>query len=268
MKVKASLAAGELAVWVPDGGLAEGPLAELLGGVLESVLDLGRRLVAPRDLPARIAENIGREPLAGVRLHALLALLQAFPQHAATRAALLAACLDVHPELRFRGAVALGAEGHETLFALATAEASDDAFALRAVRALGDALTPGRAEIALRRALAARHGRTAETCAEALGRRGDASSEGVLLAAVTSADARVALAAVRALGRVGTAAAVPALRALTSSWLSGLSGAARQAVAEIQARLPGAAPGQLTIADQAAGALSLATEPGRLTLSE
>lgn len=268
VKVKASLADGSLAVWVPDGGLAEGALAEVLGGALESVLDLGRRLVAPRDLPGRIAENLGREPLAGVRLQGLLALVHGFPQHPASRAALLAACRDVSPELRFRAAAALGAEGHGTLVALATGEAADDSLSSRAVLALGDALSLGQAETALRRALEGRRSRTAHACVEYLGRRGDAGSEGAILQALECADPQIALAAVRALGRVGTAAAVPSLRDLATSWLSGLSGAARQAITEIQARLHGAAPGQLTIADGEAGALSLATEPGRLSLAQ
>ncbi len=45
--------------------------------------------------------------------------------------------------------------------------------------------------------------------------------------------------------------------------------AARQAIAEIQARLAGAEPGQLSLAGGEAGALSLADgEPGRLTLAD
>jgi hypothetical protein len=43
----------------------------------------------------------------------------------------------------------------------------------------------------------------------------------------------------------------------------------RQAIAEIQARLAGAAPGQLSLAGGEAGALSLADgEPGRLSLAD
>ena len=43
----------------------------------------------------------------------------------------------------------------------------------------------------------------------------------------------------------------------------------RQAIAEIQARLAGAEPGQLSLAGGEAGALSLADgEPGRLTLAD
>jgi hypothetical protein len=46
-------------------------------------------------------------------------------------------------------------------------------------------------------------------------------------------------------------------------------GAGRQAIAEIQSRLAGAAPGQLSLAGGEAGALSLADgEPGRLSLAE
>jgi len=48
-----------------------------------------------------------------------------------------------------------------------------------------------------------------------------------------------------------------------------LQRAGRQAIAEIQARLAGAEPGQLSLAGGEAGALSLADgEPGRLTLTD
>jgi len=48
---------------------------------------------------------------------------------------------------------------------------------------------------------------------------------------------------------------------------SAFSRAARQAIAEIQARLPGASPGQLSMASGEAGSLSLVEdERGRLSL--
>ena len=92
--------------------------------------------------------------------------------------------------------------------------------------------------------------------------------EGLLVEALASEDAQVAVAAAVAVGRAGTVAAVGPLREAAERG-GDLRRAARQAVAEIQARLTGAAPGQLTLAGGEAGALSLAEgEPGRLSLAE
>jgi hypothetical protein len=63
---------------------------------------------------------------------------------------------------------------------------------------------------------------------------------------------------------------VPALREAAEAG-GDMRRAARQAIAEIQARLTGAEPGQLSLAGGEAGALSLADEagaPGRLSLAE
>jgi len=65
-------------------------------------------------------------------------------------------------------------------------------------------------------------------------------------------------------------AAVPPLKdaAETFSHDPDLVRAARQAIAEIQSRLPGASPGQLSLADAEAGQLSLAqAEAGQLSLA-
>lgn len=80
----------------------------------------------------------------------------------------------------------------------------------------------------------------------------------------------VAGVAARGLGQVGTARAVPALRALEKRGDRELAPAARQAIAEIQARQIGAEHGQLSLAGTEAGALSLVTaeEPGRLSLAD
>ena len=76
------------------------------------------------------------------------------------------------------------------------------------------------------------------------------------------------MAAARALGRVGTTAAVVTLKeAEAQAREADFSRAVRQAIAEIQARLPGASPGQLSIASGESGTLSLVEdERGRLSL--
>jgi hypothetical protein len=68
---------------------------------------------------------------------------------------------------------------------------------------------------------------------------------------------------------VGTAAAVLPLKEAADGLFPGeLRRAARQAVAEIQSRAQGAAPGQLSLAGGEEGRLSLAQEGGELSLAE
>jgi hypothetical protein len=147
-----------------------------------------------------------------------------------------------------------------------------DECAARAVAALGDRLPGERAEVVLRRALGgAGRPQTARACLEALALLGRTEAEDVILEALRHEDAVVAVAAAQALGKVGTVAAVPALHEAMAPRGGLLGSAGRQAIAEIQARLRGAAPGQLTLAGGEAGALSLADEagePGRLSLAD
>ena len=90
-----------------------------------------------------------------------------------------------------------------------------------------------------------------------------------MIEALRSEDPQVQVAAARALGRAGTVAAVAALREAMPPHGDLLRSVGRQAIAEIQARLAGAEPGQLSLAGGEAGALSLADgEPGRLSLAD
>ena len=78
------------------------------------------------------------------------------------------------------------------------------------------------------------------------------------------------IAAAIALGRVGSTAAVLPLKQTAERFSSDpqLSQATRQAIAEIQSRIPGASPGQLSLAGAEVGQLSLAqAEAGQLSLS-
>lgn len=96
------------------------------------------------------------------------------------------------------------------------------------------------------------------------------ASEASLLPWAENAVTEVAAIAAGALGRLGTVAAVPVLRALEARGEPELSEVARQAIAEIQARLESAAAGQLSLAGSEGGALSLAPEGevGRVSLAE
>ena len=289
------------------GTRAEGPMPavgndyvvrpEHLHEVLAEVLALARRLAPPEDVAQRLADNLKTEPVAGVRRQCLTALAREFGHHPAAREALLAACEDPDAEVRLRAGIALGGEGWETLLALAGGEGAEDRITAQAVAALGSHLTTPQAQEVLGRALRTRREATARAClltlggrrraavstlakvlavetpglasaaADALGETGDAAAEVPLLAALRGPHAAVRLAAARALGRAGSVAAVLPLKEAERED-SALRAAARQAIAEIQARLAGAAPGQLSLAAAESGALSLADDhPGRLSLA-
>jgi hypothetical protein len=265
--------------------------------VLPAVLALAGRLVAPEDVPRRLADNLESEPVAGVRLQVLATLAREFPDDPATREALLAAREDPDAEVRLRAGIALGPEGRDVLLAIAGGEGAPDETTERAVVALGFFLTADAAQGILRNALRTRREATARAClgalgqrrgagvvatlakvlavekpelaaaaADALGATGDASAERALLAALGSPHEPVRVAAARALGRVGTTAAVLPLKGLEAR--DGAARAtARQAIAVIQSRVAGAAPGQLSLAGGESGQLSLASEEqGRLSL--
>ncbi len=271
---------------------------EHLGEVLAEVLSLARRLATPEDAARRLADNLKTEPVASVRLQCLATLAREFTDHPATGEALLAASEDPDAEVRLRAGVALGPKGRDVLLAIAGGEGAEDATTERAVLALGYYLTTEKAQGILRNALRTRREATARACLRALGqRRGagivatlakvmavetpelaaaaadalgatdDVGAEGPLVVALGSPHAKVRRAAARALGRVGTTAAVVSLKERESRD-GAVRAAARQAIAEIQSRARGAAPGQLSLAGGESGQLSLAPgEEGRLSLA-
>jgi len=265
---------------------------------LQRVIALARRLAAPTDVPLRVAENLKHEPEGDVRLRLLTTLSREFPDLPLTREAQLAARDDPDPEVRLQAGIALGPEGADTLVHLAHGEGAEDATTRRAVAALGMRLTTAAALSILSGALRTRHAATASACIGVLGARGGGegvarlqkvlavegpelaaaaaaalanalagSAETALVAALDHRDTKVRIAAAQALGAVGTVVAVSRLK-LAEAQDPPLRAAARQAIAAIHSRLPGAAPGQLSLAGGEAGRLSMATEAdGRLSLS-
>jgi hypothetical protein len=253
--VDASLADGRLDVRIRESGFSSGNRGRV-PAILARVLEVARPLVVRGELPVRIAANIEREPEAGVRLNALGTLAREFPGHPATRVLLRASLSDRSDAVRLRAATALGAEGRETLLQI-VAGSGDDSSGARAVAALGPQLPEELAETTLHRALAAGAARrdTALACLEHLRLHGTPEAEPVVLEALAEGDGGVALAAARALGRIGTVASVAPL---LEAGGRGHGAACRQAIAEIQSRIPGAGEGQLSIAGGESGALSLA----------
>ncbi len=282
------------------GGVRVNLFDEKIPSLLPLLLDIGQRFAQPIDIPQRLVENALRDPEAGVRLQNLLLLIREHPEDPRTAEALRTACSDPSPEIRLRAAKALGAEGHDVLLEVAESLSSDSLCA-EAVSALDRDLPFERAQALLDRARDLRSIQAARACLQVLGRNGTAAAVRLLAKVMAlekgelAADAAQALgeigspdagpwlipalqreeqglrvAAANALGRVGTAAAVlPLKEAAEHSWLDrDLRRATRQAIAEIQSRLQGASPGQLSLAGAEAGQLSLAqAEAGQLSLS-
>jgi len=269
--------------------------------LLPLLLDIGRRFAQPLDAAQRLAENAGRDPDAEVRLRNLLLLTREFPGEPATLEALRTACADKSPRIRLRAAKELGAEGREVLLEMAEATA-DDLLSAEAVSLLGRDLPVERTRAILLQALRKRLHGTARACLEtlghstaaedvetlvkvltrekselaavaamALGTTGNPAAEPPLILALQAEHKDLQVAAANALARVGSTAAVLPLKELAerSSRDPELFKATRQAIAEIQSRLPGASPGQLSLAGTEAGQLSLAqTEAGQLSLAQ
>ena len=281
---------------------AEMPLRKV-SKILPLLGKIGNQLAEPLDIPSRLAENAQRDTSAGVRLQNLRVLLRELRSHPRTDEAIHAAITDPSPETRLSAAKELGNAGRGRDVFLELAESmEDDNVSAEAVSILDQKLPFDRTRAILDQALSRRHTRTARACLEALGRSGAnaaidvlqevmAQEKGELAAAAAQilgaignpvaepslilalereqADLRVA--AANALGRVGSVEAVLPLKEATErSWLDReFDRAARQAIAEIQSRLQGASPGQLSLAGAEAGQLSLAqAETGQLSLAD
>lgn len=282
------------------GALRADISGEKVPSVLPLLLEISQRLAESMDVPRRLAENAKGDPEAGVRLQNLLLLMRELPGEPATVEALRAACSDPSPEVRLRAAKELGAESRDVLLEL-TESLVDDTLGAEAVSALGRELPFERANALLDHASRSGRLRTARAClevlgqigtsaavdlmvkviereegdlattaVEALGAIGNPSAEPSLLLALGREPEDLRVAAANALGRAGSAAAVLPLKEVAERfWLDlKLRRATRQAIAEIQSRLEGASPGQLSLAEAEAGRLSLAPDPaGQLSLT-
>jgi hypothetical protein len=278
---------GELRAIVPHGDVST---------FLPRLLDLSKRL-APSEIPRHLAETALQDPEPGVRLQSLLVLVRELPDRPETAEALRKACSDPVPGIRLRAAMQVGAEAHGVLLELAESLEGDELSA-EAVTGLDQELPLERASAILGLALRRRRLLTARACLETIGRRGAAAvdmlakvlerehgdlalaaaqalaetgsraAETPLIQALQREDTDVRMAAIHALGRVGTAAAVLPLQETAERSGADVRRAARQAIDEIQSRLQGATPGQLSLAGAEAGQLSLAQEGGELSLAD
>jgi hypothetical protein len=216
--------------------------AEPVAAVLETALDAARSLVPAKNVVERIADLVRSDPEIGVREQCLMYLARAHRGHPAVQSVIREAFTMPIPELRVRAAIALGAEGRNTLLELVGSTDLNAECAADGIRALGEALSEPRCIEILQEALRLERGPVVRALVEALGLR-------------------------------GTAAAVAPLRAVIEAHAfgGGLRREAAQAIARIQSRLQGAEAGQVSIPDgQAdAGQLSLANAAaGRVSLDQ
>ena len=271
-----------------------------LPDILPHLLEVGQRMAQPIDVLQRLAENANQDPEPGVRLRNLLLLVQERPGHPVTIESLRTACSDASPKIRLRAAEELGAEGRPILMEFAENRV-DDALSAGAVLILDRELPFERTRAILDDALLSRRFQTARACLALLGRSGDTRAADTLAKVMAQEPGELAVAAAQALettgdpaaepplilalqrehvdlrvaaanvlGRIGSVEAVLPLKEAAESFSRGpeLRRAARQAIAEIQSRLQGASPGQLSLAEAETGQLSLAQEErGQLSLA-
>jgi HEAT repeat protein len=259
------------------------------------LVDAAGRLRRKRARRDALAHNAREDTVAAVRAENVRVLAAAYPSDDVTAATLRAACDDPSVEVRVRAAAALGEAGRATLMEVAEEEQAEDVSRAQAIFALGAHLPFDRGQALLKQALRTRQIETALACLAAIGRsrdlegvatvvkvmaleKGDVAAaaartlgalrtteaEAALIGALSRDEDTLRLAAAGSLGRVGTARAVLPLTEAESAHAGdqALRRAARQAVAEIQSRLPGASPGQLSLASGESGALSLANDRG------
>jgi HEAT repeat protein len=262
---------------VVEAGVLRADILEQRAGALENamtwllprLIETARRLLLDADVPERLGRNARHDPLEGVRAQALAALIRDCRDHPQTAGVLRDACADASPEVRLRAAAGLGAEGERTLLALAQDGHLDETLRARAVGALAEPVPLEAVETLLATAARGRDTDLAAACAQALGRTGAAAAEPALLRALAHGQPGLQVAAAQALGVVGTVAAVLPLTEAAEAGAGALRRAARQAVDEIQARLAGATPGQVSLTEEEKGHVSLADSlDGRVSLRE
>jgi hypothetical protein len=233
-----AVAGGNVSVTTTKAGREPEPVT----AVLTTALDLARRLLPPENIVECLADLVRNDPETGVRERCLLYLVRTRPEHPTVAAVIREALTMPCPELRVRAAIALGAEGRNTLLELVGSTDLNAECAADGIHALGEVLSePRRIEI-LQEALRLERGPVVRALIEALRLR-------------------------------GTAAAVAPLRAVIEAHAfgGGLRREAEQAIARIQSRLEDAAAGRISLAEGLAdvGQLSLSdSAAGQLSLNQ
>jgi len=277
-----------VALWRFDGPLYA---VESLETALDRMIPAVKGFVLASADVGRIAEHVATDPSAGVRLRCLELLVRTFPNRAETAAAIRSGFADTDGEVKLVAASRLGEEGWAVILE-STGAAQPEPVRERAIREIGRQFPFEQAMPILRRAIADPmvNVRIAaiETLAEhhpeelvkvavrsgapfevqqallAAASKVGAKAELVLLALAERGDDAIRFDAIVSLASVGTVAAIPRLREIG---VAALKNIIETTVAEIQARLEGAEPGQLTISEpKGAGALALTAGVGALSM--
>lgn len=258
---------------------------------LDKAVAAARCLRRPEDLVQRLVKIAATDYYPAVRVRCLDLLRRAHAEDERAHMAFRNALRSADTETRLIGAIALADEGRSALIEIASHPDTEEPLAVRAITALGTKLPPERAASILEAAiqternalalaavealalvggtlavsrlalvLGASHTGLAAAAASALASIGDVSAEAPLIAALTSERGELRIAATQALGSIGSAVSVAPLHAAVDAHLLdlGLRNAAHQAIAAIQSRIPGASPGQVSLAEGGAGHVSLA----------
>jgi hypothetical protein len=273
-------------------------LEPVVRDVLGLLLETARELPTGVDPARGLGRNVREDPEDAVRASNLMTLLREYPNDEVTRQVLDEARRDPSAELRLRAGIALGAEGASVLWQLVDDPATGDSCAARALSALRP-LGLEKAKALLDHALRARRVETGRVClgaiaregaggveilakvlnvedgplavaaAAALGASGTSAAETPLLAALRRGNVELRTAAAEALALVGGIEAIAALKEAADRFSDPrFRSAARQAVAKIQARAGGVAPGQLSVAATETGQVSIAEgESGRISFA-
>jgi HEAT repeat protein len=265
--------------------------ANRIASALDKALAAARRLRRPDDPVERLVKIAATDYYPAVRVRCLDLLRRAHAEDERAHMAFRNALRSADTETRLIGAIALADEGQSALIEIASHPDTQEPFAARAITALGTSLPPERAASILEAAiqternalalaavgalglvggalavsrlalvLGSSHTGLAAAAAGALASIGDVSAETPLIAALSSEQGELRIAAAQALGSIGCAVCVAPLHAAVDAHLLdlGLRSVARQAIAAIQARLPGASPGQVSLAEGEGGRVSLA----------
>lgn len=236
---------------------------------MRSLVELARRLAIQNELAVRLARNANRDPVARVRANCLDQLAERFPRDDGTTRAFRSALSDRDPLVRVTAARHLGAAGRPVLLSIVAKAQTATSTLVMAVQALGAHLPPGVTARILRRSASLRKPHLVRSVLDALPATIDPRVAEEVARFAHSCSTELQVPALTTLGRIGSVALVPRLRALADDRLRPreMRRAAREAIAAIQARAGGTA-GELALAEGNAGAISLATSDGRVTLDE
>jgi HEAT repeat protein len=262
---------------------------------------LAEALRPPADPAARLVDNLRSCRSVWERLAILRVLGERYAEVPVARQALSAALTDPNEDVRLGAALGLGDEGVATLASIVDRGGADQSRSAHALKALGVRVSTGQLIELLSRFLKQRrhvmagavieslatrtdgsitgrltavlaHGveEVSLAAARALAARGDGAAEPALVTALESGWSTVRAAAAEALGSIGTASAVGPLRTADEDADPAVRDAARRAVVQIQARLPGADWGQVSLPEAEGGGLSVADKAprGRVTIVE